>query len=102
MNKDMYRALQRSWALARKRRGVDKKGLAVALTFLVAMFFGARACSDKTTEQVNTVQEQPDLSAEVEFRQAGKIAREAESSGSIESITGVRREPDDPRRPVTP
>ena len=60
MNADMYKSLQRSWALTRKRRAVDKKGLAVALIFLVAMFVGVRACSGKTTEQVsNALQEQP-------------------------------------------
>lgn len=76
MNADMYKSLQRSWALTRKRRGVDRKGLAVALTFLVIMFVGVRACSDRTTEQVsNAVQEQPDLSAEVEIHSSGKTAR---------------------------
>jgi len=98
MNVDMYRSLQRSWGLARKRRSVDTKGLAVALTFLVAMFFGARACSDRTTEQVTSaLQEQPDLSAEIELRSAGKMAREAEFSGPVQSMTAVRRELDDPR-----
>jgi len=59
MNADMYRSLQRSWALTRQRRAVDKRGLAVALAFLVAMFFVVRTCSDKTTEQVsNALQEQ--------------------------------------------
>lgn len=101
MNADIYRSLQRSWALTRKRRAVDKKGLAVALTFLVAMFFWGfwtRECSDKTTEQVsNALQEQPDLSAEIELRSAGKMAREAEFSGPVQSMTAVRRELDDPR-----
>lgn len=103
MNADMYKSLQRSWALTRKRRAVDKRGLAVALTFLVAMLFWgfwARECSDKTTEQVShAVQEQPDLSAEVEIRSTGKIAREAESTGPVESMTGIRRELDNPRQP---
>ena len=73
MNSDTIRSLQRSWVLVRKSRAVDTKGLAVALTFLVAMFFGARQCSDKTTEQVSSaLQEQPDLSAEIEIRSAGR------------------------------
>ena len=76
MNADMYKSLQRSWAVTRKRRAVDSKGLAVALIFLVVMFVGVRACSDKTTEQVsNALQEQPDLSADVEIRSSGKTAR---------------------------
>ena len=95
MNADMYRSLQRSWALAATRRSVDKTGLAVALTFLVAMFFGVRECSDKTTEQVsNALQEQPDLSAEIEIRPAGRIPREAEFSAG-QSMTG--RELNDPK-----
>lgn len=99
MNADMYRSLQRSWALAGKRRAVDKKGLAVALAFLVAMFFLVRECSDKTTEQVsNALQEQPDRSAEIEIRSADKMTRQAASSGPDQTMT-IRRELDDPRRP---
>ena len=99
MNADMYRSLQRSWALTRQKRAVDKKGLAVALIFLVAMFFGVRTCTDRTTDQVSrALQEQPDLSADIEIRSAGKLTREAESSGAVESMTGIRRELDDPRR----
>jgi|GEM_PF-721055 hypothetical protein len=98
MNADMYRSLQRSWGLARKRRSVDKKGLAVALTFLVAMFFGVRECSDRTTGQVtNALQEQPDHSADIEIRSSGRSPREAEFSGPGESMTGVRRELDNPQ-----
>ena len=100
MNSDTIRSLQRSWVLVRKSRAVDTKGLAVALTFLVAMFFGARQCSDKTTEQVSSaLQEQPDLSAEIEIRSAGKMAREAEFSGPLQSMTAASQELDDPRRP---
>ena len=103
MNADIYKSLQRSWALTRKRRAVDKKGLAVALTFLLALFFWgfwARECTNKTTEPVsNALQEQPDLSAEIEIRSAGRIAREAEFSGPSQSMTGVRPELDDTRRP---
>lgn len=99
MNEDMYQSLQRSWALARKRRAVDKKGLAVALAFLVIMVFGARACSGNRADQVSSaLQEQPDLSPDVELRSSGKNARKAESSASIESMTGVKGELDDPRR----
>jgi hypothetical protein len=99
MNADMYKSLQRSWALAGKRRAVDKTGLAVALIFVVAMCFWVRECSsDKTTEQVSSaLQEQPDLSAEIEIRSAGRNPREAEFSGPGQSMTGVRREPDEPQ-----
>ena len=99
MNADMYRSLQRSWALTRQRRAVDKRGLAVALAFLVAMFFVVRTCSNKTTEQVsNALQDQPGLSADIEIRSADKMTREGESSGPVQSMTGVMRELDDPRR----
>lgn len=100
MNADMYRSLQRSWALTRQRRAVDKRGLAVALTFLVGMFFVTRACSDKTTEAVsNALQDQSVLSADIEIRSTGKMTREAESSGPVQSMTGVKGELDNPRRP---
>ena len=99
MNADMYRSLQRSWALTRQRRAVDKRGLAVALTFLVALFMGARACSDQTSNEVSTaLQDQPGLSADIEIRSAGKMTREGESSGPVQSMTGVRPELDNPRR----
>lgn len=63
MNEDMYRSLKQSWATARKRRAVDKKGLAVALAFLVVMFFVVRTCSDKPTERVShALQEHQELS----------------------------------------
>jgi hypothetical protein len=98
LNANMYRSLQHSWVSARKSRALDKKGLAVALTLLVAMFFGARECSDKTTEQVSSaLQEQPDLSAEIELRSAGKMAREAEFFRPVQSMTAVRQELDDTR-----
>jgi len=91
MNAPMYRSLQRSWALTRKRRAVDKRGLAVALTFLVALFVGIRACSNPTPEQVsNALQGQTDLSADLEIRSAGKMTRVGEPSGPVQSMTGKR------------
>lgn len=104
MNADMYKSLQRSWALAGKRRAVDKKGLAVALIFVLAMCFWVRECSNKTTEQVsNASQEQRDLVGEIEIRSAGRIPREAEFSGPGQSMTEMRPEVGDPQGPrVTP
>ena len=88
MNADMYRSLRRSWSTARKRRAVDKKGLAVALAFLVAMFFGIRECSETKSEQVrNALQEQPGLSAEIEIHSAGNKTRDAKSLGAGQSMT---------------
>ncbi len=63
MNEDMYRSLKQSWATARKRRAVDKKGLVVALVFLVVMFFVVRTCSDTPIQRVShALQDHPELS----------------------------------------
>ena len=99
MNANMYRSLQQSWVSTRKSRALDKKGLAVALTFLVAMFFGARACSDRTTEQVSSaLQEQPDLSAEITIRPAGKNVLEEETAQPVQSLAGLTGALHDPRQ----
>jgi hypothetical protein len=98
MNADMYTSLKRSWAITRTRRAVDKKGLAVALTFLVALFVGARECSHKTADQASSIfQEQPEVSADIEIRAAGQGPRGAQVPGPGQSMTGVKRELDDPR-----
>ena len=71
MNADMYRSLKHSWAMARKRRAVDKKGLAVALAFLVVMVFVVRTCSDTPTERVSqALQEHPELSKSTQGQQS--------------------------------
>lgn len=98
MNERMHRALHRSWASHRKSRALDKKGLAVALTFLVAISFWAGERGDKTTEQDSTWQEQSDLSAHIEIRPAARISLEAETAPPVQSMTGLRRELEDPRR----
>jgi hypothetical protein len=98
MNQHMYRALHRSWASRRKSRAVDKKGLVVAVTFLVAISFWAGERSDKTTKLNNTWQDQPDLSAQIEIRPAAKSVLEAETAAPVQSITGLRRALEDPRR----
>ena len=96
MNADMYKSLQRSWASAGKRRAVDKKGLVVALVFVLAMCFWIRECGNKTTGQVsNALQEQRDLPADIESRSEGRIPREAEFSGPGQSM---KREVDGPTR----
>ena len=96
MNQHMYRALHRSWASRRKSRAVDKKRLAIALTFLVTMSFWAGERGDKTTEHDSTWQEQSDLSPHIEIRPAAGISLEAETA--LQSMTGLRRELEDPRR----
>ena len=98
MNEHMYRTLHRSWSSGRKSRALDKKGLAVALTFLAAISFWAGERGDKTTEQGSTWQEQSDLSARIETRPAARISLEAETAPPVQSMTGLRRELEDPRR----
>ncbi len=90
--------LHRNWASPRKNRTVDKKGLAVALTFLVAISFWLGGRGGKTAEQDSAWQNQPDLSAQVEIRPAAKMSPEAENGQLTHSMTGLRRELEDPRR----
>jgi hypothetical protein len=90
MNEHMYRALHCSWASWHKRRAVDKKGLAVALIFLVAIALWAGEPGDKSTELNSTWQEQPDLLAHIEIRPAARISL-------WQSMTGLSRDLEDPR-----
>lgn len=85
-------------ALVRKRRVVDKKGLAIALIFLVAISLWAGWRRDQTTEQVITWREQPDLSAEITIRPAGKNVLEEETAQPVQSLAGLTGALHDPRR----
>ena len=75
-------------ALVRKRRVVDKKGMAIALIFLIAIALWAGWRRDQTTDQVITWREQPDLSAEITIRPAGKNVLEEETAQPVQSLTG--------------
>jgi hypothetical protein len=69
MNTDRQRAiLHYGRALVRKRRGMDRKGVAVALIFLIALSLWAGWRRDKTTEEVITWNEQSNHSANIEIR----------------------------------
>jgi hypothetical protein len=99
MNEHTQRAgLHRYWASPRTSRTVDKKGLAVALTFLVAISFWLGGRGGKTAEQDSTWQKQPDLSAQVQIHLAAKMSPDAETGQPVQSMTGLRRELEDPRR----
>ncbi len=99
MNEHTQKAgLPRNWASPRQSRTVDKKGLAVALTFLVAISFWLGGRGGKTAEQASIWQKQPDLSAQVEIRPAAKMSPDAETGQLAHSMTGLRRELEDPRR----
>ena len=85
-------------ALVRKRRVVDKKGVAIALIFLVAISLWAGWRRDQTTDQVITWGEQPDLSADITIRPAGKNVLEEETAQPAQSLDGLTGALHDPRR----
>lgn len=85
-------------ALVRKRRVVDKKGVAIALIFLIAIALWAGSRRDQMTEQVITWREQPDLSAEITIRPAGKNVLDEETAQPVQSLTGLTGALHDPRQ----
>lgn len=103
MNQHTYRArLHRLWLPPRKSRGVDKKGLVIALIFLVAIAFWASERGDKMTQQDSNWREQPDLSAHIEIRPATKGLLEIEPRKPV-LMTGLSLELEDPRgKAMTP
>lgn len=99
MNTDRQKAiLHYRWALVRKHRGMDKKGLAIALIFLLAMSLWAWWRSDKTTEQVIAWDEQPNLSADIEIRRVAKSVLEEETAQPVHSLAGLTEALHDPRQ----
>ena len=85
-------------ALVRKRRVVDKKGVAIALLFLIAIALWAGWRRDQTTEQVMTWREQPDLSAEITIRPADKNVLEEETAQPVQPLAGLTGALHDPRQ----
>jgi hypothetical protein len=85
-------------ALVRRRRGVDKKGVAVALIFLFAISFWAGWRNGQTSEQVITWHEQPDLSDEITIRPAGKNGLDVKSDQPVQSLAGQTGALYDPRQ----
>jgi hypothetical protein len=85
-------------ALVRKRRTVDKKGLAIALIFLLGMSLWAGWRRDQTSEQVIMWHEQPDLSGEIMIRPAGKNGLEVEADQPSQSFAGLTGALHDPRQ----
>lgn len=83
-------------ALVRKRRVVDKKGLAIALIFLIAISLWAWWRRDQTSDIM--WHEQPDLSGEITIRSAGKDGLEVESDQPVQSLAGVTGALQDPRQ----
>jgi hypothetical protein len=85
-------------ALVGKRRVVDKKGVAIALIFLFAIALWAGWRRDQMTDQVITWREQPDLSAEITIRPAGKNVLDEETAQPVQSLTGLTGALHDPRQ----
>ena len=85
-------------ALVRKRRGVDKKGVAIALIFLIAIALWAGWRRDQMTDQVTTWREQPDLSAEITIRPPGKNVLEEETAQPVQPLVGLTGALHDPRQ----
>ena len=83
--------------LVRKRRVVDKKGVAIALIFLIAIALWAWWRQDQTSEQA-TWHEEPDLSREITIRPAGKNGLDVESDQPEQSLAGQTRALHDPRQ----
>lgn len=98
MDLQMYRALRHAWAVVLKRRAVDKKGLAVALIFLVAISVWSAWSRDQTPEQLITWREEPDLSAHIDIRSGANSPIEEKTASSVSSLTGLKGELDDPRQ----
>ena len=99
MNTDRQKAiLHYRWALVRKHRVMDKKGLAIALIFLLAMSLWAWWRSDQTTEQVIAWHEQPNLSADIEIRRVAKSILEEETAQPVHSLVGLTEALHDPRQ----
>jgi len=83
--------------LVRKRRRVDKKGVAIALIFLIAIALWAAWRQDQTSE-LATWHEARDLSAEITIRPAGKNGLDVESDQAGQSPAGQTGALHDPRQ----
>jgi hypothetical protein len=70
----------RSWLSQRTTRVVDKKGLAVALLFLVAMAIWAVERTEKASQLHITWQKLPALSDHLEIRPAVRMSFDTETA----------------------
>jgi hypothetical protein len=81
--------------LVRKRRIVDKKGVAIALIFLIAI--AVWAWQKQPPEQVVTWQGEPRLYGEITIRRVGKHALEGASDQPVQPFAGLTGALHDPR-----
>lgn len=84
-------------ALVRKRPVVDKKGVAIALIFLIAIVLWAVWRQDQTSEQA-TWHEERDVSDEITIRPPGKNGLDVESDQPGQSLAGQTGALHDPRQ----
>jgi hypothetical protein len=85
-------------ALAPKRQGVDRKGLAVAVIFLAAVSLWGVWRGAGTTQPVIEWHEQPNLSAQIEIHSGIKGALEEGTVQPVESLAGFAPALHDPRQ----
>jgi len=85
-------------ALARKRRGVDKKGLAVALVFLIAVSLWGLWRIAQTPQHEIVWQQRPNLSATIAIRPGLTSVPEEETSQPVQSLGGAAAALHDPRQ----
>jgi hypothetical protein len=88
-----------SWqAPHKKSRAVDKKGLAVALAFLVGMTLVAGGRGGNTADLLDRSQPRPVLSAQVDIRQTAKAASQRPTTAQGESLSALGHNLKNPRQ----
>jgi len=85
-------------ALAPRHRRVDKKGLAVALIFLIAASLWGMWRIQQTAQPVFAWHEELDLSATVDMRQGIKSVLEEETVQPVQPLPGLPAALQDPRQ----
>ena len=85
-------------ALAPTHRRVDKKGLAIALIFLIAVSLWGVWRIQQTPQAIFAWDEQPDLSAAIDMRQGIKSVLEEETVQPVQSLPGLPAALQDPRQ----
>ena len=90
--------LQYRRALARKRRGVDLTGLAVALAFLIAVSLWGLWRTGLTAQQVIAWSPATDVAATIELRPGVKSRLEEDTADPVHTLTGPAGTLHDPRQ----
>ena len=85
-------------ALAPTHRRVDKKGLAIAVIFLIAVSLWGVWRIQQTPQAIFAWDEQADLSAAIDMRQGIKSVLEEETVQPVQSLPGLPAALHDPRQ----